>query len=155
MFVGGTSHLEEASSVIWDIGSLYLRAGFGGEERPRVIFPSVTPTQQVGLQECDSTDSPGLTLGEGVLQRKDHMRIEPISSTDSREGHAEPNWDYLEQTVNHVFTSSLAVNPAIYNCLFAESNVPNRAFRTRLAELMFEKFQIPGMYLARSAVLAS
>lgn len=160
MFVGGNSHLEEANSVIWDIGSLYLRAGFGGEERPKVIFPAVIPTQQVGIlpSDSDSTmfeESPGLILGEGVLQRRDHMRVEPLLSADTREQHIEPNWDYVEQTIGHVFSSSLAVNSAAYNCLFAESNVPSRAFRVRLAELMFEKFQIPGMYLARSAVLAS
>lgn len=160
MFVGGISHVEEANSVIWDMGSLYLRAGFGGEERPKVIFPSVITTQQVGLLDAEgdstlSADPQGLILGEGVLQRRDHMRVEPIYNTDSREGHIEPNWDYLEQTINHVFTSSLAVNPDIYNCLFTESNLPSRTFRTRLAELMFEKFQVPGIYLARSAVLAS
>lgn len=143
--------------MIWDIGSLYLRVGFGGEERPKVVFPSVIPTQQVGLLPTDSDlgGSSGLILGEGVLQRRDDMRVEPLLSVDPREQHIEPNWDYVEQTIGHVFSSSLAVNPATYNCLFAEANVPSRAFRVRLAELMFEKFQIPGMYLARSAVLAS
>ena len=83
------------------------------------------------------------------------MRVEPILTNDSREVHTEPNWDYMEQTISHVFSSSLAVNPSSYFCLFSESNIPSRAFRIELAKCVFEKFQVPGIYFARSGVLAS
>ena len=163
MFVGGISQTEEVRSVVWDIGSLFVRAGFGGEERPNVIFPSVPATQQVGIVDPPATTDPadmqvdpqGLILGEGVLQRRDHTRMEPILSADFRTAQTEPNWDYLEQTIGHVFNSSLAVNASGCHCLFAEGNIPNRALRNKLVEMMFEKFEVPGVFLVRSAVLAS
>jgi actin-related protein len=46
------------------------------------------------------------------------------------------------------------LDPKDHPCLFSDPNIHNREARVKLTELMFEKFQVPALYLVKNAVLA-
>lgn len=49
----------------------------------------------------------------------------------------------------------LRVEPSEYAMLLAEPNDNSKAVREKVVELMFEKFNVPALFLAKNAVLSS
>lgn len=47
------------------------------------------------------------------------------------------------------------LDPKDHPFLISESNFHNRESRLKFAEIMFEKFEVPAVYAAKSAVLSS
>ncbi|RKP22821.1 actin-domain-containing protein, partial [Syncephalis pseudoplumigaleata] len=65
------------------------------------------------------------------------------------------DWDALEQIWDHIFESALRVNPAEHPLLVTESAWNKRECRERLAELAFEKYRAPALFLCKDAVLTA
>jgi actin len=64
------------------------------------------------------------------------------------------NWDDLSGLVGHSFYRELRVSPEEHPVLMTESALNPKANREKLAEIMFENYEVPGFYLAVDAVLA-
>ena len=99
-------------------------------------------------------DAKRLIFGDSIMYRRDHMRIEPIFNCESGTSQAVVNWDYFEQAVQFCLMDRLMLDPKDHPMLFADPNIHNRESRVKLTELMFEKFQVPALYLVKNAVLA-
>lgn len=65
------------------------------------------------------------------------------------------NWDLFEQILSHTFKRELRVETRENAMMFSDPIHNGRKARERVAELMFEKFEVPALYLARSAVLSA
>ena len=64
------------------------------------------------------------------------------------------DWDALESYWRHVMEDRLAMNPAEHPVLLADAVLAPKADRARWAELMFEKFRAPGVFIGKEPVLA-
>lgn len=64
------------------------------------------------------------------------------------------NWDDMELVYDYLFEEELMVNTNEHPMLFTEPPNNVRANREKLTELMFEKYQAPGIYLSVQGVLA-
>lgn len=125
-------------SVVLDAGSHTLKAGHAGEDLPRVLIPSVvsgtgTAGHDVCTRRCDGVELLTPFSDDGLVD----------------------NWDRFEALLRHTFSNELCVRPDEYAVLCAEPNHNGRAARERLVEILFEKFNVPAAYLARSAVLSA
>ena len=128
----------DVASVVIDNGTGFIRAGFGGEDVPRSVFPSV-----IGYHNHKAH-----YVGDEAQNKRDILSLRyPIEYgiiTDC---------DGMEKLWHHTFYNELQVNPTEYPTLLIEScfNQPNR---DKMVEMMFETFNVPATYVMNSARLS-
>jgi len=64
------------------------------------------------------------------------------------------NWDDMEKIWGHVFTNELRVDPFEHNVMLTEHPMNPKENREKMAQIMFETFNVPGLYIANQAVLS-
>lgn len=64
------------------------------------------------------------------------------------------NWDDIERIWYHTFYNELRVHPEDQACLLTEAPRNPKSNRERMCEMMFERFNIPGLYIAIQAVMS-
>lgn len=134
--------------VIIDIGSSYVKAGFAGEEGPRAVFSNV-----VGRPKA-----PGIMIGSEqkdyfVGSEAEEKRGSLILRHPVEHGIVE-DWDDFEKVLHHTFTNELRVNPEEHNVLITETALNPKVNREKLTQLLFDTFNVPGLYVANTAVLS-
>lgn len=65
------------------------------------------------------------------------------------------DWSATKDLIEHGFTKGLEVNPQEHPVLVTEPAWNTTANRERMAEIMFEEFQVPAFYIANSSVLSA
>ncbi len=65
------------------------------------------------------------------------------------------DFDFLEEILNKSLIENLMINPKETPLIFTESPIHNKESRLKLTEYMFEKYQVPAMFICKSPVLAS
>uniref|UniRef100_A0A5B6ZFY8 Actin-related protein 4 n=1 Tax=Davidia involucrata TaxID=16924 RepID=A0A5B6ZFY8_DAVIN len=163
---------DEVSAIVIDLGSHTCKAGYAGEDAPKAVFPSVVgsidqmdvddPEQNSGsvpdsknvVKTFDSDKSKGkhkLYVGSQALgYRRDHMKVvSPI-----KDG-VVVDWDIVDNIWDHALRECLLIDPKEHPMLLAEPSSNTQQQREKTAELMFEKYQVPALFLGKNAVLTS
>ncbi|KAG8914695.1 NuA4 histone acetyltransferase subunit [Tulasnella sp. 408] len=65
------------------------------------------------------------------------------------------DWSPTKDIIEHAFTKGLEVNPQDHPVLVTEPAWNTAANRERMAEIMFEDFQVPAFYIANNSVLSA
>lgn len=130
--------------------------GFAGEDLPRVLIPShvAREVDQSGSEEQIPPvryKNPPRAGFSALSTRKDNV---DISSPFNNDGLVQ-NWDSFEAILSHTLINELRVDSRQYALLFTDPNHNGRKPHERITELVFEKFEAPALYLARSAVLSA
>ncbi|KAK7060305.1 Actin-related protein 4 [Paramarasmius palmivorus] len=155
---------DEVSALVLDIGSSTVRAGYAGDDSPKAIIPTdygYIPTQSDG--DITMNES-----GEGSentnTQKGAKSFVGEAGPSLWRAGMhvGNPMNDGLIQDfgpipalIRHALEDSMHVNPKEHPILVTEPawNTPEN--RERMAEIMFEEFQVPAFYIANTGVLNS
>lgn len=162
---------DEVGAVVVDMGSSFTKAGFAGEGAPKIMFPSICGVQigsaeqsRVGVADAAPGEAMDVEArppaaassrktvhcGYAAAFRRDHMEIvQPV-----RFG-AVQDWEYAEQLWDHCFRKQLCVDPKEHPVMIADRAFSTPQSRDKLAQLIFEKFDSPALFLARSSVLAA
>ncbi|PIA34573.1 hypothetical protein AQUCO_03700099v1 [Aquilegia coerulea] len=166
---------DEVSAVVIDLGHHTCKAGYAGEDAPKAVFPSVVGSiEQLeigealkyekdsepildakdGLRPSDSIKNKAkrkLYVGSQALgYRRDHMEVlSPV-----KDG-VVVDWDIVDSIWDHAFRERLLIDPTEHPMLLAEPCSNTLQQRERTAELMFEKYKVPALFLAKNAVLTS
>ncbi|KAL1541310.1 Actin-related protein 4 [Salvia divinorum] len=156
---------DEVSAIVVDLGSHTCKAGYAGEDAPKAVFPSVVGS--IDEMETDDADNANKNLGSAQESkskskgkffvgsqdlgfRRDHMEVlSPI-----KDG-VVVDWDMVEGIWDHALRKCLLIDPKEHPMLFAESCSNSQQQREKTAEIMFEKYQVPALFLAKNAVLTS
>ncbi|XP_074372852.1 actin-related protein 4-like isoform X1 [Apium graveolens] len=156
---------DEVSAIVIDLGSHTCKAGYAGEDAPKAVFPSVvgsvdqmevddpeTPDKNSGsVQETKSKEKRKLYVGSQALgYRRDNMEVLPTI----KDG-VVTDWDMVESVWDHALRECLLVDPKEHPMLLAEPSFNSQQQREKAAELMFEKYNVPAIFLAKNAVLTS
>uniref|UniRef100_A0A0G4IEM5 Actin-related protein 4 n=1 Tax=Chromera velia CCMP2878 TaxID=1169474 RepID=A0A0G4IEM5_9ALVE len=145
---------DDVSAVVVDVGSCTSRFGYAGEDCPKISHPSVIA---VG-DNMDSMKKARFPLNPFVCL--DKMDIRPLMSTSPLGDEAE--WvqtldsDVFEVIVEKSIVkgpAGLGVEPSNHPFLLTEPTRHNTKLRQKMAEVMFEKFSPPALFLAKQAVL--
>lgn len=139
----------DAKVVVIDNGSGMLKAGFAGEEAPSDVFPAIVGRPRTG-QAMLGVSSKEHYIGEEAAQKAGVLNItNPIAH-----GKVE-SWDDMQRVWHHTFYTCLRVNPQeVAGVLLTEAPLQPKENREKMAEIMFESFQVPALYVAIQAVMS-
>ncbi|XP_050381391.1 actin-related protein 4-like isoform X2 [Argentina anserina] len=149
---------DEVSAVVIDLGSHTCKAGYAGNDAPTAVFPSVVGSVDEfsgsadGQRDSDKRKGKhNLYVGSEALgYRRDHMEVLP-----SIKNGVVVDWDAVEGIWDHAFRDCLLVDPKHHPVLLAEPSFNSQQQRERTAELMFENYQVPALFMVNNAVLTS
>lgn len=139
---------QEATSVIIDNGSGVVKAGFSGDDAPRVVFPSIVGRPKykgvmVGMGQKDYYIGDEAQRKRGVLQIEYPMKDGIVQ-----------NWNDMECIWRHTLLNELRIEPTAHELLLTEAPMNPKRNREKMVEIMFEGFKVPSTYVAIQAVLS-
>lgn len=134
--------------LVIDMGSGWCKVGFAGAAGPCAFFPSVVGVpRHPGIMVGELAQN-GPFVGDEALRRRGVCRLKyPVEHC------MVTNWDDVETMYKHVFYE-LRAAPEDHPVLLTEGTLNPKFSREKLTQLMFEKFNVPAMYLVTQAVLA-
>lgn len=134
--------------MVVDNGSCTCKAGFGGERIPQVIQQTLVGYprhEKAMLSDGHKEYYVGSELGakRGMLKLNYPIEYGIITS-----------WGDMEKIWRHTFFNDLKINIEEHPVLMTEAPLNPKANRERMAQVMFDDFGVPALYIAAQAVLA-
>jgi len=140
--------MSDSQNIVIDNGSGVIKAGFCGKNQPEVKFPSIvgrprTDKQMIGVESKTEY------IGDEAQKMRGVLKLSyPIESG------IVTNWDDMEKVWEYCFSNELRVDPNEHKVLLTEAPGNPKANREKMTQLMFETFQVQGLYVAIQAVLS-
>jgi actin-related protein len=136
------------AAIVIDNGSGVIKAGLSGENMPSVKFPSI-----VGRPRSDKQMIGVETKAEYIGDEAQKMRgvlnlVYPIESG------IVTNWDDMEKVWSYCFNNELRMDPSEHKVLLTEAPMNPKVNREKMTSLMFETFNVQGLYVAIQAVMS-
>ena len=153
------SHSGQSACVI-DVGTGYTKMGFAGNCEPQYIIPSVIAANDLKTQGTGTTKASAAKtgvedldfhIGDAALQ--DKIRTTYQVYYPVKHGQVE-NWTLMERMWEQCIFKYLRAEPEDHYFLLTEPPLNAPENREYTAEIMFETFNVPGLYIAVQAVLA-
>jgi len=141
-------------AVVIDNGTGYTKMGFAGNCEPQYIVPTVIATQEGKGAQKAATQKKGVEdldfyIGdEALANSKTYDIFYPV-----RHGQID-NWTHMEYFWEQAIFKYLRCEPEDHYFLLTEPPLNAPENREYTAEIMFETFNVPGLYIAVQAVLA-
>ncbi|MFX0149095.1 MAG: actin, cytoplasmic 2 [Candidatus Hodarchaeota archaeon] len=136
--------------IIVDNGTGISKNGYGGEDQPRSVFPTMIGTPKYGTVMPDVEHfSREYYIGEEAMELRGLLSLKfPIEH-----GIVE-DWPAMEKLWHYTFYTDLRIDPSEHPILLTEAPLNPRYNREKIAEIMFETFNVPALYVAMQAVLS-
>lgn len=131
-------------AVIIDNGSGFTKAGFAGDDTPRVVFPSI-----VGKRLNPVSAGQNTYVGDQAQSMSSILTI-----SHPLENGIVTNWDDMEEIWSHTFHNELRIDPAAQPVMLIDSALNVKANREQMVKIMFETFKVPALYIAAAPVLS-
>ncbi|EGO27381.1 hypothetical protein SERLADRAFT_460685 [Serpula lacrymans var. lacrymans S7.9] len=158
---------DEVSALVVDIGSSSIRAGYAGDDTPKAIISTSYGYKQAaqssdGDVQMSETTADGDAPTEPTKKKDTKMFLGQHGPSIWREGMeiGSPLRDGLITDFNpvpallsHALVDVMRCNPSEHPTLVTEPAWNTQANRERMAEIMFEEFQVPAFYIANTGVL--
>ncbi|GER56037.1 actin-related family protein [Striga asiatica] len=155
-------------AVVIDNGTGYTKIGFAGNVEPCFTIPTVVALNESFLNQRRPTSKKGSNwLGQhnaGILADLDfYIGDEALSRSKSSSTynlsypikHCQvENWDSMERFWQQCIFNYLRCDPEDHYFLLTESPLTAPESREYTGEIMFETFNVPGLYIAVQPVLA-
>ncbi|KAI9255904.1 actin family [Helicostylum pulchrum] len=162
---------DEVNALVLDIGTTMTRAGYAGEDTPRVMFPTSfgyidkeepIQTEDVVMGEQGEEAQPPTQPPAQQTKRHYYIGDNKINKFRSnmevqnpmKDGMVE-DWEAIEHIWDAAFNDMLRVDPENHPLLCTEAAWNTKEKREKTIELAFEKFQFPAFYLAQDAVMTA
>ena len=134
--------------IIIDNGTGYCKAGFSGERLPKIIIQTYVgypkyASGRVGVDKKKFFVGSEAEAIKGVLNINNPLEKGVIN-----------NWDDIEKLWEHIFTNELKVDPIEYNTMITESPMNPKENREKMTQIMFETFNVHGLYIAIESILS-
>ncbi|XP_062605147.1 actin-3-like [Saccostrea cucullata] len=141
---------QDRAALVIDNGSLLCKAGFAGDDAPRVVFPAFVGRPKHQFQSMiPNRNLKDSYVGYEATKKRGFLNFKyPI------EQGIVTNWDDMEMVWRHTFDNELHVATEEHPVLLTEAPLNPKANREKMTQIMFESFRFPAMYVAVQAVLS-
>lgn len=144
------SSAEHARAVVIDNGTGWIRAGFTGEDAPRVVFPAVLGVPRT----AGPVSSNDVLIGDAALAKQDSYNVQrPL------ERGRIVSWEGMQLLWRHAFRE-LGVSAEDQALVLTKASEPSTnpphlpaAYWGKLTQLMFESFGVPALSVVDRAAL--
>ncbi|MFX1252204.1 MAG: actin, cytoplasmic 2 [Promethearchaeota archaeon] len=136
--------------LIVDNGTGLSKIGYSGEDQPRSVFPTLIgyPRFQSVMSDVEHYVRE-YYIGEEAMSYRGVLKlIYPI------EHGIVTDWDAMEKLWYYTLHNDLRVNPSEHSVLLTEAPLNPERNRIKMAEIFFETFNVPAMYVSMQAVLS-
>eukprot|EP00808_Paulinella_micropora_P020248 g64561.t1 len=156
-----TSDEEEVNlrtPIVFDNGSAYFKAGFAGTTHPALCVPSVVAQYpQLGRTWDPSLGAQSSLVGAAAqhlsfglsLERQNEMRLNSAVWSDQPQ-----NWEDVEAVWTYLY-DRLGADPKEHPILLTQPCLAPVRLQKEMTEIMFEKFDVPCLYVATAPLLAA
>lgn len=142
--------------IVIDNGSGTLKAGFAGEDKPKCFGSAIVgrPKYQRIMAGSLGDDTKWRTqdemlVGEVAQKNRGLLKLKyPI------EHGIVTDWDDMERLWFHTYTQDLKAVPEEHPVLITEAPLNPRSNRDRMAQIFFEQFNVPSIYVSIQATLS-
>ena len=132
--------------IVIDNGESTIKAGFNGENAPRVAIPTVIGNSKNNLINI-LEENEKFYVGNEALLNSSCLNLDyPIKNSKLNAAQMEKIW-------SHVFYNELKVKPENHNVFITESLFNSNKERQEIAEVMFEKFSIFNIHIEPQPVM--
>ncbi|TNN03673.1 hypothetical protein fugu_000702 [Takifugu bimaculatus] len=136
-------------ACVVDCGTGYTKLGYAGNTEPQFIVPSciaIKESAKVGDQAqrrmMKGVDDLDFYIGDEAVDKPSYSTKWPI-----RHGIVD-DWDLMERFMEQVIFKYLRAEPEDHYFLLTEPPLNTPENREYTAEIMFESFNVPGLYIA-------
>jgi len=125
------------------------KSGFSDENAPKSVFSTIVGrTNGNILPSALVPNSNGVFIGDSAQQNRDIYDLHyPI------ENGRIVRWDDMEAVWDHIYSQELKVKSEERKCMLTEAILNPDENKEKMAEIMFEKFNVPSLHIASQAVL--
>jgi actin-related protein len=128
---------DTPAAVVIEVGSYMTFVGLAGQDEPKFVFPTVVAR------------GPNRNYVGNQIQGQ----TAPLTTKYPIEHGIVTNWDDWEVLIDHAF-KQLEIDPKKHPVLLTEPPLNPKANREKMTQILFEKFEVPAMYVAINAVLS-
>jgi centractin len=145
--------------IVIDNGSGNLKAGFAGEDKPKVVQSSIIGRpkyQKIMAGSLTGTEDKGKLSGgdESFIGNLAQENRGLLRLSYPLEHGMVTNWDDMEKLWYHTYTQDLKTNAEEHPLLITEAPLNPRSNRDKMTQVLFEQFNVPCVYVAIQAVLS-
>ncbi|KAI0721846.1 actin-like protein Arp4p [Cerioporus squamosus] len=157
---------DEVAALVLDFGSSSLRAGYAGDDAPKAIIPTsfgyieeaAASNGDVSMGDANAPEGeqPQAPKGKAKLyigQNGPSLWRSGMQVGNPMNDGLIQNFDAVPPLVSHALNEVMRCNAAEHPVLVTEAAWNTAANRERMAEIMFEEFQVPAFYIANTGVL--
>jgi len=140
---------EKPPHIIIENGSYSIKAGLSGEEGPRALFSSCVGYPKYGDAILIGANKIRFFVGDYAEARSGILNLHyPIEKGIIN------NFDEMEKIWGHIFTNELCSAPELHNTMLIVSPIESKENKEKMVEIMFETFNVPGLYIKLTSELA-
>lgn len=136
--------------IVCDNGTGFVKCGYAGANFPAHIFPSIVGRPIIrAVNKIGDIDVKDLMIGDEASKLRSLLEINyPMNNGIVR------NWEDMCHVWDYTFgKEKLDINPRECKILLTEPPMNPTTNREKMIEVMFEKYQFAGVYIAVQAVL--
>ena len=124
--------------VVIDNGSSFIKGGFAGKQIPSSVVQSV----------CAYTDNDRYFVGRPSYEVRGGRLVYPLEPLH------EHDWNTLEDCWEYIYERELFVDPDMNPVVMTEVPMMCSMARNKMAEILFESFEVPALHIGNSAVMS-
>ncbi|MGV9199735.1 MAG: double zinc ribbon domain-containing protein [Promethearchaeia archaeon] len=143
------SEPAEGTPIIIDIGSAYVKVGYGGDPEPRFIFPCITGTEKYQTVMVD-VNARNLYVGDDAMKMRGVLKLErPIERGQIQD------WNDYYEILNHIFYNLLRLESvANYPVIYIEHPFVANETKEYIARVLFETHGVKSLVMVPSPLLS-
>ena len=141
------SQFTDKPAIVIDNGTGMMKAGFAGDEAPKVYFPSLVGYQR--YEHLHGSDDKDCYIGEEAIAKKGVLNLRyPLENGIVK------SWEDMEKIWSYTFRDQLKADQEQHPVMLTEAALNPKENREKMTSVFFETFNVPAFYVATQAVLA-